>query len=280
MNLLEEAPRIVALQEPLIGTHLGLFASYIVENGEGTLPAGVRMRDLRGDDRYFFSERYANDWGPPLRKLILKRFSPHVPRRAQFLVVHEPNGSEGADLLMRVLPRSRLLFLARDGRDVVDSILDAYRPGSWLDNVFGVAQKLEGSARGRLIRREAQRWVARTEIVGRAYEQHPPDRRLLVRYEDLLADTPNELRAIYSWLGLPPPRDLETRVDELDFNSLPDSTKGPGKFQRAATPGLWREHLNLDEQASCEQIMGSLLETFGYELGPEPAGRSPQAHSD
>src|SRR5438132_10710107 len=72
MYLLEEPPRVAALQEPLIGMHLGLFASYIVENGEGTLPAGARMRDLRSDDRYFFSERHASDWGPPLRKLILK----------------------------------------------------------------------------------------------------------------------------------------------------------------------------------------------------------------
>src|SRR4051812_11774239 len=159
MYLLEEPPRVAALQEPLIGTHLGLFASYIVENGAGTLPAGARLRDLRDDDRYFFSERHARDWGPPLRKLILKGLAPHDSVRARRLVVQEPNGSEGADLLMGVLTRSRLLFLIRDGRDVVDSVLDAYRPGSWLDEAFGVAQKLDGPARGRLIEREAQRWV-------------------------------------------------------------------------------------------------------------------------
>jgi hypothetical protein len=279
MYLLEEPPRIAALQEPLIGMHLGLFASYIVENGEATLPAGVRMRDLRDDDRYFFSERHVSDWGPPLRRLILKRLAPHVSRRTRRLVVQEPNGSEGADLLMGVLPRSYLLFLLRDGRDVVDSVLDAYRAGSWLDDAFGVAQNLVGQARGRLIEREAQRWVARTEIVCRAYAHHPPARRLLVRYEDLLADTTKELRSIYSWLRLTPPEDLQERVDARAFSTLPETERGPGKFHRAATPGLWRENLTADEQDQCEKVMGPMLSTMGYEVGSEPSGRTSQARS-
>jgi Sulfotransferase family len=265
MYLLEEPPRVAVLQEPLIGLHLGLFASYIVENGEGTLAAGLRMRDLRDDDRYFFSERHRSDWAPALRKLVLRGLAPHAPRRSRYLVVQEPNGSEGADLLMAVLPRSHLLFLLRDGRDVVDSVLDAYAPGSWLDDAFGVAQQLDGPARRRLIEREAQRWVARTEITCRAFEQHPPARRLLVRYEDLLADTPKELRSIYSWLGLTVPGDLQQRVDERAFSALPDTARGPGKFQRAATPGLWRENLAPDEQALCEKVMGPTLRTMGYE---------------
>lgn len=275
MYLLEEPPRIAVLQEPLIGTHLGLFASYIVENGQATLPAGVRMRDLRDDDRYFFSERHLSDWGPPLRTLILRGLAPHLPPRAQRLVVQEPNGSEGADLLMGVLPRSYLLFLVRDGRDVVDSVIDAYRPGSWLDEAFGVAQQLDGPARVRLIEREAQRWVARTEIVQRAYARHAPDRRLLVRYEDLLADTPRELGSVYSWLGLAPPEDLPARVDARSFDAIPSSAKGSGKFHRAATPGMWRDNLSAQEQQLCQRVMGSTLASLGYEPGPDgPSARS------
>lgn len=276
MYLLGEPPRIAALQEPLIGLHLGLFASHIVDSREGTLPAGVRVRDLRDDDRYFFSDRQVSNWGPPLRKLILKRLAPHVPRRARCLVVQEPNGSEGADLLMRVLPRSNLLFLLRDGRDVVDSLLDAYRQGSWLDEAFGVGQNLAGPARVRLIEREAQRWVARAEIVSRAFERHPPGRRLLVRYEDLLADTPKELRSIYSWLSLPPPADLQERVEARAFTALPDEARGPGKFSRAATAGLWRENLDPDEQDLCEKVMGPMLTRLGYQVGPGVSGPRPK----
>ncbi|HMC40230.1 MAG TPA: sulfotransferase [Acidimicrobiales bacterium] len=271
MYLLREPPRVAALQEPLIGTHLGVFASSIVEGGQEALPAGVRLRELRDDDRYFFSDSHLRSWGSPLRRLILSGLAPHVPLRARYLVVQEPNGSEGADLLMRVLPRSRMLFLLRDGRDVVDSVLDAYQRGSWLDQAFGVGQDLLRQDRLRVIEREAQKWVARTEIVARAYDLHPPERRHLVRYEELLADTTKTLRGIYSWLEIDPPADLLDRVEASSFDSLPTAAKGSGKFHRAATPGLWRQNLSEEEQHCCMTIIGPTLEKMGYDAVPEPS---------
>ena len=44
--------------------------------------------------------------------------------RNPYLVVKEPNTSEAADTLVKLLPSSRVVFLVRDGRDVVDSMLD------------------------------------------------------------------------------------------------------------------------------------------------------------
>lgn len=268
-HLLHESPRIATLQEPLIGTHLGMFASSIGEMSQEALPAGVRLRDLRDDDRYFFSDGHLRSWGPPLRKLLLSGLAPHVPVRARYLVVQEPNGSEGADLLLRVLPSSRVLFLLRDGRDVVDSMLDAYQRGSWLDQAFGVGQDLLGPERLRTIEREAQKWVARTEIVSRAYDHHAPGQRLLVRYEELLSDTAKAMQRIYAWLDLAPPEDLLERVHASSFDVVPTSAKGSGNFHRAATPGLWRQNLSEEEQVRCWKIMGPTLEKLGYEAVPE-----------
>jgi hypothetical protein len=93
---------------------------------------------------------------------------------------------------------------------------------------------------------------------------------LIVRYEDLLADTTKGLRSIYSWLGLAPPQDLFERVEKRAFSAAANTAKGPGKFQRAATPGLWRENLTSGEQHLCEKIMGSMLRTMGYELSTPP----------
>ena len=118
-----------------------------------------------------------------------------------------------------------------------------------------------------LIEREAQRWVARTELVRSAYGRHPPARRLLIRYEDLLADAPRQLRSIYSWLGLAPPEDLLARVDARSFDALPTSAKGSGKFHRAATPGMWRDNLSAEEQQVCQKVMGPTLAAMGY--GPD-----------
>lgn len=265
MNLLQEPPRVATLQEPLIGMHLGMFASAIGEMTQEALPAGVRLRDLRNDDRYFFSDGHLRSWGSPLRRLILSGLAPHVPLRARYLVVQEPNGSEGADLLLRVLPSTRVLFLLRDGRDVVDSMLDAYQRGSWLDQAFGVGQDLLGRERLKTIEREAQKWVARTEIVSLAYDHHPPEQRLMVRYEELLSDTATTLQSIYSWLDLDPPEELLERVQASSFDAVPASAKGSGRFHRAATPGLWCQNLSEEEQDCCTKIMGPTLAKMGYE---------------
>ena len=47
-------------------------------------------------------------------------------------MIKEPNGSHGADVVMSILSRSRMIFQLRDGRDVIDSILHAHSGGGWL----------------------------------------------------------------------------------------------------------------------------------------------------
>ena len=48
------------------------------------------------------------------------------------MVIKEVNGSHGADLVMSLFPRSKMIFLVRDGRDVLDSLLDANKEGGWM----------------------------------------------------------------------------------------------------------------------------------------------------
>ena len=47
-------------------------------------------------------------------------------------MIKEVDGSHAADVVMSLFPRSRMLFLVRDGRDVIDSLLDANSPVGWL----------------------------------------------------------------------------------------------------------------------------------------------------
>ena len=58
------------------------------------------------------------------------------------VVVKEP-GSHAADTIMDLFPDSTLIFLLRDGRDVVDSWLDAYRDGSWAtdEGAYGLDER-------------------------------------------------------------------------------------------------------------------------------------------
>ena len=264
-RLLLAPPTVVGIHEPLIGMHVGLFASVMGGVPLASTLEQPRIIDLRDDNEYVFAPTHADKWGPALGRVVLSRFADRIPRGARHCVVHEPNGSEGADVIMRALPRSRLLFLVRDGRDVVDSRVDASRSGTWLDQAFGLGEDRQGEARLAYVSEQAARWRVRTEVVQRAYDHHPAELRHLVRYEDLLADTVGELRKIYRWLDLAVPSDLADRVAAQAFDAVPADNRGPGKFYRAASPGLWREHLTPQEQQVCLDIMGGTLAAYGYD---------------
>lgn len=273
LNLLGQDKRVVKVDEPAIGAHLGLaVADMILAEPAGVEAADALVASFRAaDDDYFFSSRYRRVWEPAVRDLIVSRIRAQVLDRAgersirrPVAVIKEPNGSLGAEMLMSACPRSRLLFLLRDGRDVVDSALDASRSGSWaMRSVPGY--KPSDDERLESLSRRAERWVWRTEAVQRAFHAHAPELRMLVRYEDLRADTEGVLASIAEWMGLDDlPRRLAEVARKLSFDQIPAEKRGPGKFARAGRPGLWSENLSAEEQAVAERIMGPKLRELGY----------------
>jgi hypothetical protein len=54
-------------------------------------------------------------------------------------------------------------------------------------------------------------------------------------------------------------------VAELSFEAIPAESRGPGRFARAATPGLWRENLSTEEQRLLMDVIGPKLQQLGYE---------------
>ena len=54
-------------------------------------------------------------------------------------VIKDPNASHAAHAMAQLLPRARLIYLVRDGRDVVDSHVHAYGEGGWVAEKTGAA---------------------------------------------------------------------------------------------------------------------------------------------
>jgi hypothetical protein len=268
-----DAPVAVPINEPYAQQHL--VPTVDMDFGHDADGAQATLQEFRHAlPNYFLSDRFASAWRPALRRLVLTRLAAQVDAvdreqgvRGAAVVIKEPNGSIGADFVMSLLPRSRMIFLLRDGRDVVDSMVDAQMPGGWLASpVASRAQELRGD-RLALVRRESHLWLARTRAVKRAYDAHPQELRCLVRYEDARRSTDSVLRELERRLGLR--RTPAGHADALrwnDFDTVPAEAKGTGKPLRAATPGLWRENLSAAEQAAMAQIMGAQLDELGYEL--------------
>jgi len=213
--------------------------------------------DIRAHDaNYFFDARTEPAWRPHLRRLILERFA------AQAELAIEEHG------LRDPLPGSRVLFLLRDGRDVLDSQLDAVRPGSWLAGDADPEGVSTEAGRIEFLRRNAALWLHRIGLVERAVEAHPPDLAMTVRYERLRADPRAELRSIASWLH--PDSELAADIDEAvaanTFEAAPPEVRGRDKPLRAARPGAWRDNLSPAEQTAILEIIGDKLLALGYDV--------------
>jgi hypothetical protein len=256
-------------------------ASHLVaSSGAVTLENGVVGPDsinffFRSFSSYAFSAAYEDVWRPEARRFMLIRLYAVIERAREAglklpadlpaLLVKEVNSSHGADLVMSLLPRSKMIFLVRDGRDVLDSLLDGNRPGGWL--LTGVAGGFNSDdERHEFVRENSRSWVARTNVCMRAYENHSPDLRRRVRYEDLIADTEGCLSDLAGWLGISNgPRRITNVVEAHSFAAVPEKRKGQGKIIRSATPGGWRQGLDPEEQEIAREIMGDSLAELGYE---------------
>ena len=271
-RMLAEQPGIELMNEPTIGYHLSPFLSN---------EPGYRAEDLDVDtftlrkvapespDR-FFAAQYADVWLPGLRRLLNDRLLAHLEReggaeaaRRSLLIVKEPNGSQSADVIMRAQPTARLLFLLRDGRDVVDSELASFAIGGWQQRSFEHMRGIAPEERLDFVIGSAHQWLWRTEMVEAALANHRGPAHTL-RYEDLLREPEQRLGELLEWLEVPlVANEVADVVERFSFARLPH--RGATQQARFARPGAWRENLRPDERAAVERILGAKLRDLGYD---------------
>jgi Sulfotransferase family len=271
LNMLAEHDGVVPVDEPLIAWYLGPFVSDL-PGADATLldSSTFTMRRVQAaKEHQFFAEEYAAAWVPALARMMRERFYAQADRRRasngdlpRSVVIKEPSGSQSADLISRALPRSRILFLLRDGRDVVDSELAASLEGGWVSREFPGFRGLRDGDRLAFVAQSAMKWLWRTEVVQAAVANHPGP-TLTVRYEELRQEPEPTVLRIVSWLGLDStgPQSAAA-VERHRFERMRET--GPSEFVRIASPGSWRENLRPDEQAVLEELLAPKLRELGY----------------
>lgn len=275
LKMLSELRGVVPIDDPHLGHHLGVWRPIPLAWGTcESLPELTTLPDLMADQPdYFFSEQHRDSWWEPLRGLIQARFEaqaedygPSIAEPRTY-VVKEP-GSHVAPLLTELFPGSKLIFLLRDGRDVVDSWMAAYQQGTWAVDKGAFPVAPEG--RIALIRWLSAVWAFRSRAVRQAFEAHDPDSRVLIRYENLRESPIEWVEAVCGLLGLNREWVPEI-VAEHSFERVRAGARGPKRFIRSASPGSWRENLSLEEQGAMHEVLGEALEEFGYAEVPAEA---------
>jgi hypothetical protein len=266
LKMLSDLEGVVPIDDPHLGHHLGVWRPIPLAWAASENPPELcTLLDLKAEEPgYFFAERYRDAWEGPLRQLIEARFEAQAeggePDGAY--VVKEP-GSHVAPFLAGLFPRSKVIFLLRDGRDVVDSWLDAYSEGSWA--IPGGAFPVSKEGRIPLIRWLSEVWAFRAREVRRAYDARPSEDRIQIRYEDLRCETEPLVSRICEMVGVDPARVPEV-VEAHRFEKQPSTVRGRRRFIRRARPGGWRANLNRAEQKAMHEVMGKTLAEFGYEV--------------
>ena len=207
-------------------------------------------------------------WIRSIRNFILDGASYAHPflNCGHYLVIKEPDCSTGAPLIMEAVPESRMIFLIRDPRDVAASALDAAREGGWryeaMDKAAWKEKTLADSKPDTFVRARANSYLQQIGSIRDAYNAHK-GRKVLIRYEDLRADTLGTMKRVYSALEIPVEEEILTRaVERYSWESIPKKEKGGGKFYRKGTPGGWRKDLTPEQAKTVESITAPLLKEF------------------
>jgi len=274
-------PQNIIWHEPWIGFHLGVLRGGMTPAKDFTdsSPESIllkskkvpkvtynfeRILDMQaGDGEYFFSPYHKNNWLPALRKLLLARTFSHAQILTKNIIIKDPVGSNGTDILLESLPHSKIIFLIRDGRDEVDSRMDMHKSDSWAE----MRPFKNEEARLKGIAYYSKLWTVNAMNIKKGFDSHNTELKLIVRYEDLIKDTFSQLKKIYDFIKVDiTDNELKKKIKIHDFKNIPQSEKGPGKFNRSAKIGAWKDNFTENEKDLINTIMAKTLEKFGYEL--------------
>lgn len=249
-RMMRDLPGFALWNEPLVGHMLGH-----LYHERGSEIHHLENFLLGGDEDL---------WMPSVRDFIISAATAKFPQNAgkadRYLVVKEPHGSIGADIISRAFPESRMVMLLRDPRDVTASKLDAKRPGSWAKK-GDLLQKLGGDETKYIIAR-AHGYVRDMDFARNAYINHPGPKATL-RYEDVRAEPEEQLARILGELRLPVrQKRIEEVVHRHDWSNIPESEKGQGKIRRKAKPGGWQEDLSEEQILAIESATARYLDEF------------------
>ena len=159
--------------------------------------------------------------------------------------------------IRKIWPDANFIHLVRDGRDVACSYLELkdiatdspYRP-KLPEDVASIARE----------------WVSNNQLIERELSDIP-ERRLLIRYEDLISEKRSTLDRILEFADLEWSDQLD---DHTSGNDEPASTMDWKKRTRGpfdpARVGRYRSCLSDDQISTFEKLAGSALEHYGYSI--------------
>lgn len=249
------------------------------------------------DDVFLVSfPKSGNTW---TRFLIGNLLSPEQPVSFKNLhqLVPDPEGTSKRDFDRMPRPRvikshecfepryPRVIYIVRDPRDVVVSQYHYHRKCRKIEDGYPMEKFVARFLAGQTCPHGSWGENVSTWLLARRNDP----RFLLVRYEDMIADTPRELARIASFLGITATperiaqaaeRSSADRMRKLEqaqshLSTLTKDGRRDLPFVRAAGSGGWSASLPEALVVDVETAWSSVMRHLGYELTSRPASESP-----
>ncbi|MCW8856258.1 MAG: sulfotransferase [Kangiella sp.] len=161
-----------------------------------------------------------------------------------------PMHIQHVDEIIKLYPHAKVICVMRDGRDVVNSILN-----TWGDKELS-----------RRIEWLSVKWAQNARLAVK-YANKYPDRFIIIKFESLLRNPESELRKICNFIG----EEYELSLLNSsygDSNTIPDwEYEWKGKSNQELDVSrieAWRKNNNIKQICVMNALMGGMLRKFGY----------------
>lgn len=156
-----------------------------------------------------------------------------------------------ADELFSAYPGVQVIHMIRDPRDRYEASIAKWPEG-------------KGRAGGAVAR-----WRY-SESMARRHEERWPDRYLVVRFEDMVANPEATLRTVCAFLGETFEKDMLAMVSADKHRDRLASGHGDASILSASFVGQYRENVSVEEIAFIQFQLREAMERRGYSIDPIP----------
>ena len=198
---------------------------------------------------------------------LLKKVIPDL-KQGEIFIEKTPSNALYIDLIHTVFPKARIIYVLRDARDVVASLLAA-------SNTWGKRWAPDNS-------KEAARIWRQHSAIARSELQHLPDNlHITVKYEEMIADPVARLSEIAAFLDIDASDHQimqAVQVNSLDSVHLSGGTAIPrgmvenknfkepeGFVRKVGDNRRWREKLSFYQRFWVWRVAGKEMKEAGYE---------------
>ena len=195
-----------------------------------------------------------------------------VTGRGRRLLDKTPRNSLRVPFVHAVFPDARFIFIQRDGRDNVNSLINAWRTPRYRTYRLPEPHSIPGvdphwwkfvlypgwrdDRRGPLEVVCARQWISSNELAAEGLDSVDPKRWIGLRYEDLVRSPVDEARRVVEWLRLPFEPAVRARAEKT--GTTPINTVTPPEA------GKWRRE-NPAEINGVLELIGPTMKTLGYD---------------